>query len=142
MPIAGVVADANVLLSAAVGKAALRVFTEFNIVVHVAQFNTDEVAEYLPHMARKYGLHVELVEMQWKLLPLRIHPMNDYRSRLQRAIGDLRRRDPEDAHALALARSLALPIWSNDRDLSGLDVECYSTACLLHLLTEQNDSRA
>ena len=31
MPIAGVVADANVLLSAVVGKAALRVFTEFNV---------------------------------------------------------------------------------------------------------------
>ena len=74
MPIAGVVADANVLLSAAVGKAALRVLTEFDIVVHVAQFNTDEVAKYLPYMARKYGLHVELVEVQWKLLPLRIHP--------------------------------------------------------------------
>ena len=43
MPIAGVVADANVLLSAAVGKAALRVLTEFDIAVHVAQFNTDEV---------------------------------------------------------------------------------------------------
>ena len=64
MPIAGVVADANVLLSAVVGKAALRVFTEFDLVVHVAQFNADEVVEYLPHMAGKYGLHVELVELQ------------------------------------------------------------------------------
>ena len=36
MPIEGVVADANVLLSAVVGKAALRVFTEFNVIVHVA----------------------------------------------------------------------------------------------------------
>lgn len=46
MPIEGVVADANVLLSAVVGKAALQVFTEFNVSVHVAKFNTDEVAEY------------------------------------------------------------------------------------------------
>lgn len=36
MPIESVVADANVLLSAVVGKAALRVFTESNVVVHVA----------------------------------------------------------------------------------------------------------
>ena len=63
MPIEGVVADANVLLSAVVGKAALRVFTQFHIAVHVTQFNTSEVAEYLPQMARKYGLSVELVEM-------------------------------------------------------------------------------
>lgn len=136
MPIAGVVADANVLFSALVGKAALRVFTEFNVIVHVAEFNTDEVAEYLPHMARK------LVEMQWKLLPLRIHPLGAYRSRLQRAIADLKRRDPEDAHALALARSLTLPIWSNDRDLSGLDLECYSTARFLRLLAEEKSYRS
>jgi predicted nucleic acid-binding protein len=136
MPIAGVVADANVLLSAAVGKAALRVLTEFDIAVHVAQFNTDEVAEYLPYMARKYGLRVELVEMQWKLLPLRIHRVDEYRDLLQQAVVDLKRRDPEDAHALALARSLALPIWSNDPDLSGLDIDCYSTARLLRVLSE------
>ena len=141
MPIAGVVADANVLLSAVVGKAALRVFTEFDVMVHVAQFNIDEVAEYLPHMASKYELPVELVEMQWKLLPLRIHPVDDYRRRLRKAITDLKDRDPQDAHALALARSLALPIWSNDRDLSGMDVECYPTARLLRLLSEQKDSQ-
>ncbi|HEV8715714.1 MAG TPA: PIN domain-containing protein [Candidatus Binatia bacterium] len=136
MPIEGVVADANVLLSAVVGKAALRVFTEFDLVVHVAQFNTDEVAEYLPHMANKYGLPVEFVEMQWKLLSFRVHPVDDYRSRLPQALTDLKDRDPEDAHVLALARWLALPIWSNDRDLSGLDVECYTTARLLRLLAK------
>lgn len=41
MPIEGVVADANVLLSARVGKAVLRVITEFKLEVHVAQFNAD-----------------------------------------------------------------------------------------------------
>jgi len=140
VPIVGVVADANVLLSAVVGKAALRVFTKFNIVVHVTQFNNEEVAEYLPYMAGKYKLDAELVEMQWKLLPVRIHPLDNYRSRLQRAIADLKRRDPEDAHALALARSLALPIWSNDRDFDNLDVECYSTARLLRVLNDQKNS--
>ena len=110
MPIEGVVADANVLLSAAVGKAALRVITEFKIDVHVAQFNADEVAEYLPLMSRKYGLQAELVEMQWKLLPLKIYPLTNYRTRLPRAIEDMKRRDPEDAHALALAWSLDLPL--------------------------------
>ena len=79
--------------------------------------------------------------MQWKLLPLRIHPLDAYRSRLQRAIAYLKRRDPEDAHALALARSLTLPIWSNDRDLSGLDIECYSTARFLRLLAEEKGYR-
>ena len=139
MPIASVVADANVLLSAVVGKAALRVFTKFTVMVHVAQFNADEVAEYLPYMASKYELPIELVEMQWKLLPLRIHLTDEYRSQLPQAMADLKDRDPEDVHALALARALTLPLWSNDRDLRGLGVECYSTARLLRLLAEEAD---
>jgi predicted nucleic acid-binding protein len=139
MPIASVVADANVLLSAVVGKAALRVFTKFTVRVHVAQFNADEVAEYLPYMASKYELPIELVEMQWKLLPLRIHLADEYHSQLPQASANLQDRDPEDAHALALARALTLPIWSNDRDLRGLGVECYPTARLLRLLAEETD---
>jgi predicted nucleic acid-binding protein len=137
VPIEGVVADANVLLSAAVGKAALRVITAFDVVVHVAQFNADEVAEYLPLMAAKYKLQIELVEMQWKLLPLRIHPLRVYQARLSQAIEDLKHRDPEDAHALALARQLDLPIWSNDRDFQSVKVDCYSTALLLRALSAQ-----
>lgn len=137
MPIDGVVADANVLLSAVIGKAALRVFSQFDIAVHVTQFNCNEVAEYLPHMAHKYELNVELVEMQWKLLSLRIHSINDYRHQLAQAIRDMARRDAEDAHALALARSLGLPIWTNDKDFENLDVPCFSTARLLRVLTHQ-----
>jgi len=133
--IESVVADANVLLSAVVGKAALRVFTQFDIAVHVTQFNRNEVAEYLPHMAHKYELNVELVEMPWKLLSLRIHSINDYRSQLPQAIRDIAHRDAEDAHALALARSLGVPIWSNDKDFDNLDVPCFSTARLLRALT-------
>ena len=140
MPIASVVADANVLLLAVVGKAALQVFTKFTVEVHVAQFNADEVAEYLLYMASKYELPMELVEMQWKLLPLHLHSTDEYRSQLPQAIADLKDRDPEDAHALALARSLALPLWSNDRDLRGLGVECYPTARLLRLLAEAERS--
>ncbi len=45
MPIAAVVGDANVLLSAVIGKAALRVITEYGVEAHVARFNVDEVAE-------------------------------------------------------------------------------------------------
>ena len=85
-------------------------------------------------MAHKYGLQVELVEMQWKLLPVRLHLLDDYHGDLERARIDLQGRDPEDAHVLALARSLKIPIWSNDRDLSSLDDECYPTAQLLKLL--------
>ena len=56
MPIGGIVADANVLLSAVAGNAALRVLTEFGVQVYATAFNAEEVARYLPRMAAKYSL--------------------------------------------------------------------------------------
>lgn len=134
MPIEGVVADANVLLSAVIGKAALRVFTEFRVRVHACQFNADEVMEYPPTMANKYMLPPNLVQLQWHLLPVRIHQQQDYILHLDDARNDLRGRDPDDAHPLALARQLGLALWSNDRDLFGHGVECLPTARLIRKL--------
>jgi predicted nucleic acid-binding protein len=142
VPIAAVVADANVLLSAVVGKAALRVFSDFALTVHVARFTVDEVAEYLPAMAAQYRLPGELVAIQWKLLPVTIHERAEYARCFRQAEADLAQRDPEDAHALALARCLRLPLWSNDRDFERLRVACYPTARLLAaLVREQRTER-
>lgn len=134
MPSAGVVADANVLLSAVIGNAAARVFFEFEIPVHVTEFNAREVEEYLPRMAEKYRLPRELVQLQWRLLPLKVHAPEAYRDRLDWALQALAERDPEDAHALALTAKLGLPLWSNDRDLQGHGVKVFTTAQLLRKL--------
>ena len=139
MPIVGVVADANVLLSAIVGKTALRVITKFSIRVHAAQYNADEVTEYLPEMSGKYKLPIELVRLQWKLLPVRLHREEDYKTYMPEAFAELKDRDPDDAHVLALAKSQGLPIWSNDRDLANVSVECFTTARLLRILQDQSE---
>jgi hypothetical protein len=76
-----------------IGKAALRVVVELGFVVHVTRFNMDEVEEYLPVMAGKYRLPPELVELQWRLLPLVVHSTPDYRRELARARRDLCDRD-------------------------------------------------
>ena len=125
------VADANVLLSAVIGKAALRVITELGVEVHVARFNADEVERYLPSMAEKYDLPAELTALAWHLLPLHVHFVSEYCRQLARARRDPTSRDLDDAHLLALARALALPLWTNDRDLGGHGVECIPTAKLL-----------
>jgi len=135
MPIAGVVADANVLLSAVIGKAALRVFEEFVIPVHTTRFNRNEVLEYLPRLAGKYKLAQARVELQLEFLALRVHSEEFYKDALPWATATLGERDPDDAHPLALSRTLDLPLWSNDRDLQIPGVRCYTTAALLKVLT-------
>ena len=137
MHIAGVVADANVLLSAAIGKAALRVLTDFSVEVHACRFNCEEVEEYLPSLATKYRLAHEVVEMQWRLLPLHIHDEADYAAQLEHARSLLAKRDPDDAHSLALAMTLNLPLWSNDKDLDGYGITRHTTAKLLVLLRNE-----
>lgn len=138
MPFAAVVADANVLLSAAIGKAALKVMIEYRIAVHATEFNVAEVEEYLPRLIEKYELMAEEVYLHWRVLPINVHGRSDYVSELERASRDLAERDPDDAHPLALARALGLPLWSNDRDLQGLDVDCYATSSLLRLLESED----
>ena len=117
-----------------IGKAALRVFTEFDVEVHLSEFNAEEVREYLPMMASKYGLPNDLLELQFRLLPMHLHAEPDYADQLAAARTDLAARDPDDAHPLALARALDMPLWTNDRDLDGHGVECFSTARLLKVL--------
>ncbi len=141
MPIEAVVADANVLLSAVIGKAAQKIFLEHDLKVHVSEFNRDEVAEYLPVMARKYGLRVDLVDLRWRILPLIVHKASEYIGHYKKALEDLKDRDPEDAHALGLARALGLPLWSNDRHLTKLGVSCYTTARLIKILESSKEGR-
>jgi hypothetical protein len=66
-----------------------------------------------------------------RLLPVVLHAESEYAQRLPEARERLRDRDPEDAHALALAWTLGLPLWSNDRDFEGQAVRRYTTAQLL-----------
>jgi len=134
MSIDAVVADANVLLSAAIGKAALRVMVDYSVEAHVTNFNSSEVERYIPRLCEKFSLPQDLVELQWRLLPVTRHSEGEYESHLGWARRQLEDRDPADAHPLALAKALRLPLWSNDSDLKGHGIVCYTTAVLLKRL--------
>ena len=137
MPIGAVVSDANVLLSAVIGKAAQKIFSKYDLQVRASEFNALEIMEYLPAMGNKCGVPSALLVLRWRLLPLNINSQSEYARHLDKALTDLKDRDPEDAHALALARALNMPLWSNDRHLSGCGVPCYTTAQLLRKLDTQ-----
>ena len=77
-PLRKLAADANVILSAVAGKAALRVFLLEGIEIATTEFNIGEVREYISVIADKYGLSEEILESQLKLLPLRIYQQEFY----------------------------------------------------------------
>lgn len=127
-------ADANVILSAVAGKAALRVFLVESIEIVTTEFNIGEVREYIGVIADKYGLSEEVIESQLKLLPLRIYQQKFYEDFLVMAIKRLAESDEDDVELLALSLKLKVPVWSNDRHFRHSGVEVYSTAKLLKIL--------
>ena len=134
MPLRKLAADANVILSAVAGKAALRIFLKEDVEIITTQFNVDEVREYLSVIAEKYEFSEEILESQLKLLPLSVYPLHFYEDFIQKASQKLSGRDEDDIELLALAIKLKIPVWSNDNDFKNLGIEVYTTAKLLKIL--------
>ena len=134
-PLRSVAADANVLLSAVIGKAALRVFLRSPVSVVTTALNVSEVEEYLPRLAEQYGMIAEVLEAQLRMLPLTVYQERFYRGWLEEASRLVSARDPDDVHLVALALKLGIPVWSNDKDLRGLPIQVLTTAELLKRLT-------
>lgn len=133
-PIRKLAADANVILSAIAGKAALRIFLVEGLEIATTEFNISEVKEYLGVIADKYGLSEEVLESQLKLLPLQIYSHQLYYDFFDIASKRLAERDEDDVELLALSLKLQAPVWSNDRHFQHSGVEVYSTAKLLKIL--------
>lgn len=130
-----VAADSNVLLSAAVGRAARRVFERIpRLKVVTTEKAMSEVKEYLPMMAAQYGLGLEEAEEALRLLSIQVLSERHYRSHLPQARKYLEKRDPDDVTLAALALKLQIPIWSNDHDFENVPVDVYPTAKLLKIL--------
>ena len=133
MPLKKIAADSNVLLSAVIGKAALKVFVRLDIEILTTEFNIAEAEEYIPHLASKYHLSTSNLLIQLNLLPLLRKGESHYKSELAAAERYLKTRDPDDIHIAALALKENMPIWSNDNDLKLLPIPIYPTAQLLKI---------
>jgi predicted nucleic acid-binding protein len=132
--IVAVAADANVLLSAVLGHAALKVFTETDLGVLTTMGVLQEVREYLPFVAKQHRVVPQALEGQLRLLAVRECEPYEYAPKLEAARRALGEREPDDVDSLALALAFDLPIWSNDRDFEDAGVEWYTTARLLRRL--------
>jgi predicted nucleic acid-binding protein len=129
-----VAADSNVILSAVIGKAALRIFTRSTLDVVTTENVLQEVREYIPDMAELYGLAPQVLESQLRLLAIREYTQKEYKRYLAEAEHRIGDRDPDDVDLLALSLATRTPIWSNDNDFKNCGVDWYTTARLLKIL--------
>ena len=132
--IRSVAADSNVLLSAIAGRAARRVFERVELDVVTTEANIDEVREYLPSFAARYGLPEDLLMETLQILPITIYDERQYAEQLPAAHALLGARDEDDVALAALALTLNVPVWSNDRDYEGFPTGVLTTARLLQVL--------
>lgn len=131
MSVERVAADANVLLSAVIGKAALRIFTRARIEVVSTAATLNEVREYLEAMSEAYGIALEILEGQFRLLAVTEVARKEYLQAVPRATRLIGARDPDDVELLALALARRIPVWSNDADFSIAGVRRFTTTQLL-----------
>lgn len=130
------VVDANPIISALLGGAALRAF--WNEAVKewaTTQFTVNEVLSYLPRLASKIHVPEEMFRLELELLPLRICKKESYREFVPEAKRRIAARDEKDVDLLALALKLNYPIWTNDQDFEQTGTTLYTTAKLLEALS-------
>jgi predicted nucleic acid-binding protein len=134
-PFERIAADSNVVLSAAVARAAARVFRDARgLQIVTTEANVEEIQRHLPALAQQYELEEDAVIENLRVLPLKIFPAVFYESHISEAARHLGRRAPKDVPLAALALKLQVPIWSNDRDFEELPLIVYPTARLLKVL--------
>jgi predicted nucleic acid-binding protein len=128
-------ADANVLLSAVIGGRAKLALNHAQVSeVFTTEQTFTEVEEYALVLARKKRVPSDILLLAIAALPVTLVSRVQYARRMAEAMKRIGHRDPDDAELLALALHLRIPIWSNDRDFEGLDIDLFTTERLLRHL--------
>ena len=129
------VADANVLLSAALGDRARLVLSHPDVEqVFTSEATFSEAQEYAGVLAVRKRLPRETALLAVAALPITLIGRPAYANSMSQARKLMDKRDPDDVDILALALHMRFPLWSNDNDFEESSVEWYTTAELLHRL--------
>ena len=114
-----IAADTNVLLAAALGAAAARVFSSaMNLRVVTTEANIEEATRILPRLSKRYGLEPASAEANLLRLPLQAYAASAYESHLEEASQYLAKRDPTDIPLAALALKLEIPVCRGEEVVS------------------------
>lgn len=124
-----IVADANVLLAALIGKKSHQLFLIDDFEFLTTERTTWEVKKYLPEFAKKLSTRLEkrgiekiAEELELSLLnhfeslPVVAFQEKYYKDEFQLAHQLIANRDPKDVDVLALVLKTKAPLWSQDKD--------------------------
>ena len=96
-----------------------------------------ELTEWLPSIARKKGLDVDLLMEGIKTLPVEVIPELQFKNKLEMAYEEIGKRDPDDVDLLALALANNIPVWSDDRDFQDSSAQIFTTEDIIHFVEKQ-----
>jgi predicted nucleic acid-binding protein len=90
----------------------------------------------MPRLATKRRLDPALVFAALQVMPIEWQPAATYEAARQDAEQRIATRDPDDWPTVALALTLGLPVWSQDKDFATARVDVYTTGDLLDALRD------
>ena len=96
----------------------------------------EEIACHIPRLAVQRHLDPALLFAATQVMPVQWRAESDYEALRDEAEHRIAWRDPDDWPTVALALTLDLPVWSQDKDLRDAGVEVFTTGELLDALRE------
>jgi predicted nucleic acid-binding protein len=124
--------DANPILSAVIGGKARSVFLNADhISFYTTLFSFREVEKYIPVLASKRSLPLDVLYFALSALPISVCDIEFYKDTLKKVESLIGDRDQDDIHLLGLAIKLSCPIWSNDKDFDDVGIKICSTLALI-----------
>ena len=98
-----------------------------------------EIARHIPRLATERHLDAALLFAALEVMPVEWKPASDYDGHREQAESLIAARDPDDWPTVALALALALPVWSQDKDLTTTGLSVITTGQLLDALRDAGD---
>jgi predicted nucleic acid-binding protein len=95
-----------------------------------------EIIGHVPRLAGKRGLDAALLLAALQAMPVAWMTSGVYDGRRGEAEARIAARDPDDWPTVALALEMALPVWSQDKDLAVADLDVYTTGDLLDVMRD------
>lgn len=95
-----------------------------------------EITRHIPRLAAQRRLDPAPLFAALQVMPVEWKPAADYDSQREEAQRRIAARDPDDWPTVALALTLGLPVWSQDKDLTAAGLDVLTTGELVDALRD------